>query len=74
MVRQQLVYLALGWLLGIGTALVTPTLTAQRQTLLVQPGHLDQEAQFEQALKNGWYVVRVDGFLYTVERSRIRIP
>ena len=68
MSRRTLAALAVGWLLGIVTALVTPTLVWQRQSLFWGP-------ELEVAMERGWYVIRNDNStVWTLERPRIRLP
>ena len=71
MSRGALVALVVGWLLGIATAFAIPTLVYQRQSVYAAtPGSIDIRSEIE----DGWYVVRADDRIYTLERPRLRLP
>ena len=65
--------LLLGWLLGIGTTALMPSLTYERQTLyLLSPTRDDR---LRQATADGWHIARVDNNLFfQLERPRFRLP
>ena len=64
--RRTAIALLIGWLLGIGTSLVVPDLIVQRRTILSD--------QMEEYTRDGWYVIRRDAGVWTVERPRLRLP
>jgi hypothetical protein len=71
MSRRTLAALVFGWLLGIMTALMTPTLVYQQQSIRMVPG---EAAQLDEAIASGWYVTRRDDPIVTLERPRFRLP
>lgn len=81
MSRRTLAALIVGWLLGIVTALATPGLVWQRQSLVVVwPRGTSGGAggdKLIQAIEQGWIVTHHGGqdyAVYTLERPRIRLP
>jgi hypothetical protein len=72
MSRKTAAVLLIGWLLGIATAFVVPSLVWQRQS--IPAGQTTEMDQVRRALADGWVVIRVDGVVYTLERPRFRIP
>ena len=71
MSRRTLAALAVGWLLGIVTALVTPTLVYQRQSINVRDRA--GEAALTRIVMDGWVVMREDQGIFTLERPRFRL-
>ena len=69
----SLISLLVGWLLGIATAVVVPELRYQWQTI---SGSAIGRLNLQDAINNGWTVVRVDHdpSLITLERPRLRLP
>ena len=66
MSRRTIAALVIGWLLGLGTAAITPDLIVQRRTVT--------GFQLDAHIRDGWYVIRRDENAWTIERPRLRLP
>jgi hypothetical protein len=77
MSRRTLAALVVGWLLGIVTALVMPTLVSERQSMIVFSARTHPDYNLDVLMKRlseGWHVTRQEGSVYTLERPRFRLP
>jgi hypothetical protein len=72
MSKRTLAALVMVWLLGIVTALVTPSLVYQRQSIAAWDK--DGDAAVRRGTTEEWVIVREDRNTFTLERPRFRIP